>query len=55
VADEVSFGQRGFNKNIERLSNQLISYYKKHYPQDAELTRLDILRKENERRTRRQE
>ena len=41
LTDEVSFGQRAFNKNIERLSNQLIAYYKKSHPKDAETALLN--------------
>ncbi len=32
VIDEVSMGQRGFNKNLDRLTNQLIAFYKKKFP-----------------------
>lgn len=48
VIDDVSFGQRGFNRNIDRLGNQLISYYKKNYPQQADQTTKDIERAEKE-------
>ena len=33
VIDDTSYGQRAFNRNIDRLGNQLISYYRKNYPQ----------------------
>ena len=42
VFDDISKGQRGYNRNIDRLSNQLIQYYKKNYPRDAEQTLFQI-------------
>ena len=35
VIEEVSMGQRGFNKNLDRLTNQLIAFYKKKFPLHA--------------------
>ncbi len=50
VIDDISMGQRGFNRNIDRLCNQLIQFYKKNYPQFADQTMRDIAKKEEERR-----
>lgn len=36
IFDDISKGQRGFNRNIARLGNQLIQFYKKNYPREAE-------------------
>jgi len=30
--DEISYGQRGFDRNLGRLNNQLIDFYNKAYP-----------------------
>lgn len=38
LLDDTSKGERGFNRNIERLGNQLILFYKTSYPRDAEVT-----------------
>ena len=38
IVEDVSLGLRGYNRNIERLSNQLIQWHKKTYPQTVELT-----------------
>lgn len=48
VIDDVSHGQRGFNRNIDRLGNQLISYYKRYYPQASEQTLFDIAKREED-------
>lgn len=48
LTPDVSAGQRGFNRNIDRLCNQLIAYYRKNYPKDAENTLHDIKKKEEE-------
>lgn len=55
VIDDTSFGQRGFNRNIDRLSNQLIAFYKTRYPEQYANTLIDLeLRKEEERLAKRQ-
>ena len=36
VIDDTSYGQRAFNRNIDRLGNQHISYYRKNYPAQAD-------------------
>ena len=38
LLDDTSKGERGFNRNIERLGNQLILFYKTSFPRDAEVT-----------------
>ncbi len=38
IAEDVSRGLRGFPRNIDRLTNQMVVLYKKMYPQQAEET-----------------
>ena len=38
IVDDVSRGLRGFPRNIDRLTNQMVVLYKKMYPQHAEET-----------------
>jgi len=38
IVDDVSRGLRGFPRNIDRLTNQMVLLYKKMYPQQAEET-----------------
>ena len=55
VIDDTSFGQRGFNRNIERLCNQLIQFYKTKYPEQYTNTMIDMeAREEEERQAKRQ-
>lgn len=37
VPDDTTLGLRGYNRNIDRLSNQLIQWCNKAYPPAAEL------------------
>jgi hypothetical protein len=46
---DISKGQRGFNRNIERLGNQLIQFYKEFYPRDYETTLADIDKREQDK------
>lgn len=52
LTPDISNGQRGFNRNIDRLCNQLIQFYRQKYPQDAEVTLNDIAKREEEERLR---
>ena len=38
IAEDISLGLRGYNRNIDRLSNQLIVWYNRTYPPTAELS-----------------
>ena len=37
IVEDVSLGLRGYNRNIDRLSNQLIQWHKKMYPQTVDM------------------
>ncbi len=49
LVQDSSKGQRGFNRNIDRLGNQLIHYYKQLYPRDYDKTLSDIEYREQQK------
>ena len=42
LVEDVTIGQRGFNRNVDRLANILIGHYQQRYPKMYEVTRMQL-------------